>query len=107
MLVDVAEYEGIEDVEEDVLEAGDELKTASQSSTVTFFTYLTLNSTFIPVSLMVTIEIVKAVQGMFIRCDAEMYSGTKDRGCTLNTVSLNEELGQVRYVFSDKTGTLT
>ena len=56
---------------------------------------------------MVTLDIVKAIQGVLIQTDAEMYSETKDYGVTLNTVSLNEELGQVRYVFSDKTGTLT
>lgn len=43
----------------------------------------------------------------FISVDAEMYSPVADVTCKVNTASLNEELGQVGYVFSDKTGTLT
>jgi phospholipid-transporting ATPase len=36
-----------------------------------------------------------------------MYSEERKQGVTVKTVSLNEELGQIQYVFSDKTGTLT
>ena len=43
----------------------------------------------------------------FIAKDAEMYSEIADTPCKVNTASLNEELGQVGYIFSDKTGTLT
>lgn len=46
---------------------------------------------------------------MFISMDVEMISTVEDQpqGCKVNCQNLNEELGQIRYVFSDKTGTLT
>ena len=66
-----------------------------------------LSSTFIPISMYVTIEVVKLWQAYFITVDVEMYSSLRDQFCKVNTSSLNEELGQVSYVFSDKTGTLT
>lgn len=36
-----------------------------------------------------------------------MYSKERDRPARVSSASLNEELGQVKYIFSDKTGTLT
>ena len=46
---------------------------------------------------------------MFISMDVEMISTVEDQpqGCKVNCQNLNEEHGQIRYVFSDKTGTLT
>ena len=40
----------------------------------TFFTTICLNSTFIPVSLLVAIEMVKVAQAWFIGVDAEMFT---------------------------------
>ena len=83
---------------------------AKQSYTTavqSFFTFYMLSSTFIPISLYVTIELVKVWQAYFISEDVEMFSEVRDQCCRVNTSSLNEELGQVSYVFSDKTGTLT
>lgn len=74
---------------------------------VTFFTYFLLLNTLIPISLIVTIEVVKVVQAYFISSDAELYSVERDRPAKVASASLNEELGQVGYIFSDKTGTLT
>ena len=76
-------------------------------SFLSFFTYILLLNTLIPVSLVVTLELVKIVQGYFISVDCEAYSKYRKKFITTNSVSLNEELGMVDYIFSDKTGTLT
>ena len=76
-------------------------------STLSFFTYLLLLNTMIPISLIITLELVKIIQGLFISVDVEAYSFTRKKFITTNSVSLNEELGMVDYIFSDKTGTLT
>ena len=79
----------------------------SVDSTLSFFTYLLLLNTMIPISLIVTLELVKIIQGLFIGADVESYSFNRKKYITTNSVSLNEELGMVDYIFSDKTGTLT
>ena len=79
----------------------------SIDSLLSFFTYVLLLNTMIPISLIVTLELVKIVQGLFIGVDADSYSFTRKKYITTNSVSLNEELGVVDYIFSDKTGTLT
>jgi phospholipid-transporting ATPase len=56
---------------------------------------------------MVTIEVVKFQQAQFINSDLDMYYGKTDTPAVCRTSSLVEELGQIEYVFSDKTGTLT
>ena len=76
-------------------------------SLLSFFTYMLLLNTMIPISLIITLELVKIVQGLFISVDAKSYSFTRKKFITTNSVSLNEELGMVDYIFSDKTGTLT
>ena len=76
-------------------------------SVLNFFTYLLLLNTMIPVSLIVTLELIKIIQGVFIRMDAKSYSFVRKKFIKTNSVSLNEELGMVDYIFSDKTGTLT
>ena len=76
-------------------------------SLLSFFTYFLLLNTMIPISLIITLELVKIVQGLFMTVDAESYSFNRKKYITTNSVSLNEELGMVDYIFSDKTGTLT
>lgn len=39
--------------------------------------------------------------------DVQMYHAESDTPAMARTSNLNEELGQVKYIFSDKTGTLT
>lgn len=54
-----------------------------------------------------TLEVVKVFQGLFISSDNGMTSTETNIRATVNSSNLNEELGQVEYIFSDKTGTLT
>ncbi|KMZ61764.1 putative Phospholipid-transporting ATPase [Zostera marina] len=75
---------------------------------LTMFTLLTLYSTIIPISLYVSIEMIKFIQStQFINKDLHMYHIETDTPALARTSNLNEELGQVEYIFSDKTGTLT
>jgi len=52
-------------------------------------------------------EIVKFQQAQLINFDLDMYYAKTDTPAVCRTSSLVEELGQIEYVFSDKTGTLT
>ena len=72
-----------------------------------YFTYLLLLNTMIPISLIITMEVVKLFQGMFMSYDMHCYSKLRKKFLATNSVSLNEECGLVNYIFSDKTGTLT
>jgi phospholipid-transporting ATPase len=56
---------------------------------------------------MVTMEIVKFVLSFLIQSDLDMYYDVTDTAAVARSSSLIEELGQVKFVFSDKTGTLT
>ena len=60
-------------------------------SVLSFFTYLLLLNTMIPISLIVTLEIVKVCQGLFMSCDVEGYSKIRDRYIRPNSFILNEE----------------
>ncbi|MED6173677.1 putative phospholipid-transporting ATPase 9 [Stylosanthes scabra] len=70
-------------------------------------TALMLYSFFIPISLYVSIEVVKVLQSIFINQDINMYHEETDKPAHAVTSNLNEELGQVHTILSDKTGTLT
>ena len=74
---------------------------------LSFFTYFLLLNTLIPISLIITLEIVKIIQGIFIGIDVDGFSKIRKKFIKPNSVSLNEELGMINYIFTDKTGTLT
>lgn len=50
---------------------------------------------------------VKLFQAYFIENDWMLLDMEKDMSAKVNSSNLNEELGMVSYIFSDKTGTLT
>ena len=62
---------------------------------------------FVSISLLVTLEMVKFAQGIFIEFDWMMYDEEKEQSAKTKSSNLNEELGMINYIFSDKTGTLT
>ncbi|KAF9604639.1 hypothetical protein IFM89_008966 [Coptis chinensis] len=80
---------------------------ASLAAFFHFLTGLMLYGSLIPISLYVSIEIVKVLQSLFINQDQDMYYEETDRPARARTSNLNEELGQVDTILSDKTGTLT
>lgn len=75
---------------------------------LTFITFWILYSYFIPNSLFVTIEIIKFALGfIYIPADREMRDPESGEYAQCRNAALNEDLGKVEYIFSDKTGTLT
>ena len=70
-------------------------------------TWILIFTNFVPISLMVTLEVVKFWQAGFMTVDYMMFDEEQDMKMRAQASNLNEELGQVEYVFSDKTGTLT
>ncbi|KAG1879890.1 Ca-transporting ATPase [Suillus subluteus] len=70
-------------------------------------TFIILYNNLIPISLIVTMEVVKFQQAQLINADLDMYYAPSDTPALCRTSSLVEELGQIEFVFSDKTGTLT
>ena len=76
-------------------------------SMLSFFTYFLLYAYLLPISVQVTLEVVKVVEARFIDCDGYMYSFEQEQYVWCKTSSLVEELGQINYLFTDKTGTLT
>ncbi|KAJ8645003.1 hypothetical protein MRB53_006751 [Persea americana] len=70
-------------------------------------TALILYGYLIPISLYVSIEVVKVMQAMFINQDIQLYDEEIGKPARARTSNLNEELGQVDTILSDKTGTLT
>ncbi|PHH67989.1 hypothetical protein CDD82_930 [Ophiocordyceps australis] len=71
-----------------------------------FFGYLVMFNTLIPLSLYISMEIIKIGQLVLMQ-DVEMYDAATDTPMVANTTTILENLGQVSHVFSDKTGTLT
>lgn len=72
-----------------------------------YLSFLILFNYLIPISLYVTIELQRVIGSWFMEWDLELYENETDQPCVVNTSNLNEELGQINILFSDKTGTLT
>uniref|UniRef100_A0A8C5J9H5 Phospholipid-transporting ATPase n=1 Tax=Junco hyemalis TaxID=40217 RepID=A0A8C5J9H5_JUNHY len=72
-----------------------------------FWGFTILLSIIIPMSMYITFEFIYLVNSCFINWDLEMYYGAKDIPAEARSTSLSDQLGQIQYIFSDKTGTLT
>ncbi|KAJ8898895.1 hypothetical protein K2173_008204 [Erythroxylum novogranatense] len=75
-----------------------------------FFSFLSSIIVFqimIPISLYITMELVRLGQSYFMIGDKHMYDSSSGSRFQCRSLNINEDLGQIRYVFSDKTGTLT
>ncbi|KAB5583788.1 hypothetical protein PHYPO_G00099670 [Pangasianodon hypophthalmus] len=77
------------------------------SAVYLFLTLIIVFQVLIPISLFVSIEIVKICQVYFIHQDMELYDEETDSHLQCRALNITEDLGQMQYIFSDKTGTLT
>ncbi|XP_071352110.1 probable phospholipid-transporting ATPase IM isoform X2 [Trachinotus anak] len=80
---------------------------AGFSGFLTFWSYIIILNTVVPISLYVSVEVLRLGHSYFINWDRRMYYSQTDIAAVARTTTLNEELGQVEFIFSDKTGTLT
>ncbi|XP_031803995.1 phospholipid-transporting ATPase IK isoform X2 [Sarcophilus harrisii] len=72
-----------------------------------FWGFMILLSIIVPMSLYITFEFIYLVNSCFINWDLEMYYPPRNMPANARSTSLNDQLGQIEYIFSDKTGTLT
>ncbi|XP_036087966.1 probable phospholipid-transporting ATPase VA isoform X1 [Rousettus aegyptiacus] len=72
-----------------------------------FLTMIIVLQVLIPISLYVSIEIVKVCQVYFIHQDVELHDAETGSQLQCRALNITEDLGQIQYIFSDKTGTLT
>uniref|UniRef100_A0A669C6M0 Phospholipid-transporting ATPase n=1 Tax=Oreochromis niloticus TaxID=8128 RepID=A0A669C6M0_ORENI len=77
------------------------------SGFLTFWSYIIILNTVVPISLYVSVEVLRLGHSYFINWDRKMYHSPMGTAAEARTTTLNEELGQVEFIFSDKTGTLT
>ncbi|KAG8041471.1 hypothetical protein G9C98_002764 [Cotesia typhae] len=91
----------------DSLVPTDPLGGATVTALLVFFSYSIVLNTVVPISLYVSVEVIRFVQSFLINWDEEMYYAPTNTHARARTTTLNEELGQIEYIFSDKTGTLT
>ncbi|KAL0288786.1 UNVERIFIED_CONTAM: Phospholipid-transporting ATPase 1 [Sesamum angustifolium] len=61
----------------------------------------------IPISLYISMELVRVGQAYFMIRDDRMFDKSSNSRFQCRALNINEDLGQIKYVFSDKTGTLT
>ncbi|VTJ68933.1 Hypothetical predicted protein [Marmota monax] len=76
-------------------------------SFLNFWSFLILLSVLVPMAMFIQAEFIHLGNSIFINWDVQMYHEPQDTPAKARSTSLNDQLGQVQYVFSDKTGTLT
>jgi len=79
----------------------------SNRTALNLITFLILYNGLVPISLYVTMDVIRVIQSWFIQWDLRMYYPALDQATVVKSGDLNEDLGQIEYVFTDKTGTLT
>lgn len=81
--------------------------TRAVTGIITFWVAVILFQNLVPISLYISLEIVRTVQAVFIHSDLFMYYDKLEISCVPKTWNISDDVGQIEYIFSDKTGTLT
>jgi len=74
---------------------------------ITFWAAVIQFQNLVPISLYISLEIVRTLQAYFIYSDLGMYYEKLDQPCIPKSWNISDDVGQIEYIFSDKTGTLT
>jgi phospholipid-transporting ATPase len=74
---------------------------------ITFLMAVIVYQVIIPISLYISMELVRLGQAYFMGADKDLFDESSNSKFQCRALNINEDLGQIRYVFSDKTGTLT
>ncbi|KAK4231056.1 putative type IV phospholipid-transporting ATPase [Podospora fimiseda] len=82
-------------------------KTPPMTGFITFWAALIVFQNLVPISLYISLEIVRTAQAFFIYSDLGMYYEEIDQPCIPKSWNISDDVGQIEYIFSDKTGTLT
>ena len=88
-------------------ESGHVAPTPAETGVYAFFSWFILLSQMVPISLIVSAELVKFVQSLLIEQDIQLYHEKLNKPTKCNSSTIHEDLGLIDYIFSDKTGTLT
>ena len=80
---------------------------AAMDGVIAFWAGVILFQNLVPISLFITLEIIRTLQAYFIYSDVKMYYEQIDYPCTPKSWNISDDVGQIEYIFSDKTGTLT
>ena len=91
----------------DFFEFGAIATTPALDGFINFWAAIILFQNLVPISLYISLEIIRLFQAFFIYSDTFMYYDKIDYPCTPKSWSILDDVGQIEYVFSDKTGTLT
>ena len=81
--------------------------TPAVTGIITFWVAVILFQNLVPISLYISLEIVRTCQAVFIHSDLFMYYDKLGIACVPKTWNISDDVGQIEYIFSDKTGTLT
>ncbi|KAK6436503.1 phospholipid transporting ATPase [Oleoguttula sp. CCFEE 5521] len=91
----------------DYFEFGSYGGTPALNGFITFWAAVILFQNLVPISLYISLEIIRTAQAFFIYSDTFMYYEKLDYPCTPKSWNISDDVGQIEYIFSDKTGTLT
>ncbi|KAI8829565.1 hypothetical protein BJ741DRAFT_712833 [Chytriomyces cf. hyalinus JEL632] len=74
---------------------------------IAFFSCLIIFQNIVPISLYISVDVSKTVQSLFISMDLDLFDDETGKFAGPRSWNLSDDLGQIEYIFSDKTGTLT